>query len=189
MITKKNLEEARLAEAKAKDAYETARVNLDAYKKFINEVNQGIWDPANDQVPTSGPFTVDQAKLMSVNLEEDYAYPQVFTNQEIWYKAAKVFEELNEKVKTLNEEYEATKKTATDIENEYIEEQERAAEVAANDPSVIAAQENIEAERLKSELEQKKMEERKENRRMIITGLIGLAVVSVFVIIMAKVLK
>ena len=189
MITKKNLEEARLAEAKVKADYETARLNLDAFEKYVNEVNQGIWDPANQQVPAAGPFTVDQAKLINVNLEDDYTYPGVFTHEAVWNLAGVQLIELQVAVKELAANVEMAKTTSKDLEAEYIEEQERASEVASNSPEVIAAKENNEAAKTRAGLEADKAEERKETRKMFVMGLLGVAAVAIIIVVIAKAIK
>ena len=116
MITKKNLEEARLAEAKAKEQYETALINRDAFAKYVNEINQGVWDPANNQVPTKGPLTAAQAAMINVNLEEDYSYPAVFTYEEVWQMAGAQLEELELSLKDFAASLEMAKKTAKELE-------------------------------------------------------------------------
>ncbi len=189
MITQKNIDEARLVEARAKEQYGVARLNLDAFEKFIAEINSGLWDPANGQVPSTGPFTVAQAAMINVNLEEDYSYPIVFTRDEIWNIAGVELTSLQEKVKEFAENLEAAKTTSKELENEYIEEKDRAAEVAASSPAVIAAKENIEAAKIKAASDREKAEERSETRRTIFQGLLGIAVVAVIIIVVAKVLK
>jgi len=189
MITKKNIEDARIAEAKAKDLYEKAKINLDAFEKYIGEINQGIWDAANSKVPTSGPLTVSQAKMVNVNIPEDYSYPQVFTMTEVWNLSATQLTELRESIKDLAANLEMAKGTTVELEKEYVEEMDRAAEVAASDPNVIAAKENLEAEKVKAAANSDKAAERAENRKMLFQGLIGVAAVAVFIIIIAKVIK
>ncbi len=189
MITKKNLEEARLAEAKAKEQYETALINRDAFAKYVNEINQGVWDPANNQVPTKGPLTAAQAAMINVNLEEDYSYPAVFTYEEVWQMAGAQLEELELSLKDFAASLEMAKKTAKELEAEYIEDQERAAEIAANSPEVVAAKELNEAAQTKAAADADKAAERAENRKQIFTFLIGAGIVAVLVIVIAKALK
>lgn len=189
MITKKNLEEAQLAEAKIKAEYEKARLNLDAFEKYVNQINQGMWDPENNQIPSAGPFTVSQAALINVNLEEDYSYPLVFTHEAVWNLAGAQLLDLQARVKELAVELEAAKKTAKELEGEYIEEQERAAEIAANSPEVIAAKENNEAAKTRAEVEADKAEERKEMRKMLVLGLATVAGLALIIVVVAKAIK
>jgi|GEM_PF-6862556 len=189
MITKKNLEDARIAEAKAKDLFERAQIDKIAFEKYVSEINQGIWDPQNGKVPNAGPLTAEQAKLINVNIAEDYSYPQVFTMPEVWNLAGAQMEDLRAQSQDLAASLEEAKKTAVDIEKEYIEQNERAAEVAASDPNVIAAKEVLEAAKVKAATDKEKAEERASNRKMLITGLIGAAAVALFIIIIAKAIK
>ncbi len=183
MTTQRNIDEARLASADSQQNYDKCKIDLNAFEKYLQEINQRIWDASANALPKQGPLTVGQAASINIVLPDDYAYPKVFANPEIWNRAGTRHAEILADCKKFAEELSKVKSTLEEIEADYIEDLDRAKEIADKDPAVIAAKENAEAERIKAKADLEKTElenkNRRENMRMLVGGLVGLILVIV----------
>jgi len=193
MTTQKNIQEARIAAETVKTDLEKCKIDLDAFMAYVDQINAGVWDAQTNVLPQQGPLTKAQAAMINVVIPQDYSYPIVFSKPEIWQLAGQQAMDLDAKCKLLQEEFAAKQKTLEEITDQYAADMDRANEIASKDPSVIAAKNNAEATRIQAatDLAKAKMnaESRQENVRMMVGAMIGLLVVGVVVIVIAKAVK
>lgn len=193
MTTQQNINQAKEAYLKHKGELDACTLNKDAIGNYITNINAGVWDPANGQVPNQGPLTKDQAALLDLVIPSDYSMPTAFTMTEVWNRAAALLPKLEAECKILNDKTEDAHKILKDMEEQYQADLDRANQIAASDPAVIAAKENAAAAKVKAdaELEKQKMADAraKENAKTMLMGAVILMGVMVFGVIIFKALR
>lgn len=192
MVTESNIAKARESYEKAKAEHDKRKLFYDALLTYINEWGAGVWmDDAS--LPAEGPFTVNQAKELDIVIPSDHSMPAVYRQPAIYERATTIFPEVEEELNRLHAEMTKKRETLEDMENQRVEDLERAQKLAETDPRVVAANENADAVKaeLKAKMENARLraEERAANRRLVVTGLVGLFVVTVLIVVVAKVIK
>ncbi len=168
MTTQQNINDAREVALIDQAAADSCLINRNAFDKYVEQINNNLWNTNVSPMPTAGPFTVSQAALVDVILPADYDYPLVFTYPEIWAKASAKLAELVTECESKTTAAAASKKVLTDLENQYAADIDRANELAAKDPAVIAAKENAAAAAIQrqTELDKKKIDQ--QNLKVIV---------------------
>lgn len=193
MTTQTQLNNAKEAYSKEKQKLDACIIDRDAYQRYVDQINQGIWDPANGPIPSEGPLTKLQAAQIGVEIPGDNAMPLVFSKSEIWQLAGNQLNSLGEECLKLEESTTAAKDTYDRMTAQWNADMERARQIADQDPVVIAAKENAAAAEIKAKSDQEKRETEAESSRkqmrMMVFGLIGIAAVAVVIVVVAKVIK
>jgi hypothetical protein len=191
MITQENINQQRTIVAELAEKVTLSEANMGAFLVYLQQVAAGVW--LADSCPITGPFTVAQAALIDVVIPSDFSYPLVFCNEEIFNKASFFYENNVGTFDELKSQYLIAKKNLVDMEDTYAADMARAAAIAAQDPAVIAAKANADAAKINADAEKamqaKELANKKENRRILVTGLIGLLAVCLVVVFISKVLK
>lgn len=168
MITQQNINAAREIYLRDQQALNDCIINRDAFDKYIEQINNNLWNTTINPQPAKGPLTVAQAAMIEVVIPADYDYPEVFTYGEIWQRASDKLLVLvaDCEAKTINAA--TSKKTLTDLENQYADDLARANEIASKDPALIAAKENAAAAAItrQTELDKKRIDQ--QNIKMVV---------------------
>lgn len=181
MTTQQNINAAAEVALRDKNAADTCLLNKNAFAKYIEQVNNGLWNTNINPVPSTGPFTMAQAALIQVQIPNDYDFPEVFTNYDIMQRAADKLLELSAECDQKMAAAEASAKTLADMQKQYADDLARAQELANNDPAVIAAKENAAAATIQRQTELEKKTIEQQNIKMIVGVVVALFLVVVLV--------